>query len=53
MTDKITRQQEEEQTLEKFISNQGTFDSDKCIWPSQNNPIDVSYEGVNYQILNQ
>lgn len=51
IANKVTRQQEEEQSLKKFIENFGeTFDLSLVECPSQNNPSDLIYKGVKYQI---
>ncbi len=47
----VTRKEEEIETLEKFINNQNEkFDYDLVKSFSENNPIDFSYKGINYQI---
>lgn len=50
MTQKITRQ-EEKQTLQRFIENQGKeFYSGLAIYSGIQEPCDVSYKGIDYQI---
>jgi len=48
---KITRQEEEGQTLQKFLENQGEkFDPGFVSYLGIQEPCDVSYKGVEYQI---
>lgn len=51
MAQKVTRQEEEIQTLKKFIENQGEeFYPDLVSYSGIQEPCDVSYKGVEYQI---
>ena len=51
MAKKVTRQEEEIQTLKKFIKNfSEIFDLSLVKYPPQNNPSDLVYKNINYQI---
>jgi hypothetical protein len=51
MDQKATRQQEEMQSMQIFIENCGKkFRPDLIVFPPQNDPCDITYKEVNYQI---
>lgn len=51
MAQKVTRREEEKQTLQRFIENQGKeFHPGSAIYSGIQEPCDVSYKGINYQI---
>ena len=51
MKRKATRQDEEAHTLIKYLKNNGIgYEPLKAFWPPQDDPRDVSYDGIDYQI---